>query len=195
MATAGHQPTDATRPMRADARRNYERIVAVARDVFAEHGAEAPLDDIARRAHVGAGTLYRHFPSRDTLIEAVYRGEIETLCARAYELLDDRSPDDALNEWMREHVSFVLNKRGLAMTLKAALERDSETFALCKTKLRDAAAALLTAAQDVAAVRADVRADDLLRLGHAVGVATERAPEDTERLLSLMLDGLRVQPG
>src|SRR3954465_3498301 len=90
---------DPPRAMRADARRNYERLVAVARDVFAEQGPEAPLDEIARRAGVGAGTLSRHFPGRDPLIEAVYRADIAELSGQAHQLLAELPPDQALAEW------------------------------------------------------------------------------------------------
>ncbi|WP_137812344.1 TetR/AcrR family transcriptional regulator [Gandjariella thermophila] len=177
--------------MRADARRNYERLVATARDVFTEQGPDAPLDDIARRAGVGPGTLYRHFPTREALVEAVYRGEIADLSARAYQLLEDFSPADALVAWLAEQVRFATLKRGLAATLKAVVDRDSETFAWCHTTLRDAAAAVVTRAQEAGAIRPDVTPTDVLRLCHGVAVATEHAPDDADRLLSVLLDGLR----
>jgi AcrR family transcriptional regulator len=179
--------------MRADARRNYERIVAVAREAFAEHGPDAPLDDIARRACVGAGTLYRRFPNREALIEAVYRDDIERLCDRAYELLETHTPSDALAAWMREQIEFVVTKRGLAATLKAAMDAGSETFALCKTRLNDAASALLKAAQDEGTVRTDFEHRDLLLMGHGIGVAAEVTRDSGDRLLTIMLDGLRPQ--
>jgi AcrR family transcriptional regulator len=186
---------DTPRPMRADARRNYERIVATAREVFSEQGADAPLDEIVRRAGVGAGTLYRHFPHRDALLEAVYRGEIEQLSARAYELLEEHSPEDALAQWLREQVHWNLHGRGLATTLKAALDRESETFAYCKTTMRTAAAAVLTPAQDAGKIRTDIGPADLLRLSHAVALTAEHATaEDGERLLTVVLDGLRAAP-
>jgi AcrR family transcriptional regulator len=181
----------ASRPMRADARRNYERLVATAREVFAELGPDAPLDDIARRAGVGPGTLYRHFPNREALVEAAYRGEIVDLSARAYQLLDERSPRDALVEWLREQVRFANLKRGLATTLKSVVDKDSETFAWCHATLKDAAAAVVSRAQEAGAVRADVTPTDVLRLCHGVAVATEHAPDDADRLLSVLLDGLR----
>ncbi|OXM69224.1 MULTISPECIES: TetR/AcrR family transcriptional regulator [Amycolatopsis] len=181
----------APRPMRADARRNYERILNTAREAFLEHGPDAPLDDIARRAGVGAGTLYRHFPTRETLVEAVYRDDIERLSAAAHRLLAEYEPSEALNRWMREQVAFVLHKRGLAATLKAAMDRDSDTFALCKAMMNEAAAAVLKPAQETGAVRADVRPRDLLLLGHGVSIAAEGNDETAERLLTVMLDGLR----
>src|SRR5690349_18536812 len=97
--------------MRADALRNYERIIASARQAFAEQGPDAPLEDIARRAGVGIGTLYRHFPNRDVLIEAVYRSSIEELSARAHELLEKLSPAEAFEQWLREQVQWVMANR------------------------------------------------------------------------------------
>ena len=178
--------------MRADARRNYERIVATAREVFFEHGVEAPLDDIVKRAGVGAGTLYRHFPTREVLIEAVYRGEIEGLAERAQELAKELPPADALRAWMREQMRFHVERAGLAAALKAAIDADSETFRYCKQKLRDAVGMLLGAAQGAGLVRYDIEAVDLMRLGHGLGASAKYADEEgRERLLSVILDGIR----
>jgi AcrR family transcriptional regulator len=179
------------RALRADAQRNYDRLVGAARAAFLEHGADAPLDDIARRAGVGAGTLYRHFPTRDALIEAVYRGDVEELCALAYQLLETSTPADALASWMRAQVAHVQQKRGLGSALVGTFGRDSELFAWCRERLWAAAGTLLSAARESGAVRPDVEAPDLLRLGHGVAVAAEYAPQDAERLLSVVLDGLR----
>ncbi|NIH82062.1 TetR/AcrR family transcriptional regulator [Amycolatopsis viridis] len=184
----------APRPMRADARRNYERLLATAREAFREHGPDAPLDDIARRAGVGAGTLYRHFPNREALIEAVYRDDIERLCAGAHQLLAEHEPGKALELWMRDRLAFVLQKRGVAHTLKAAMDRDSETFAYCRSLMNDAAEEVLRHAQEAGAVRADVQPRDLLLLGHGVCVAADEDEELAGRLLSVMLDGLKPQP-
>ncbi len=181
------------RPMRADARRNYERIVACARDAFAEHGPEAPLDDIARRAEVGAGTLYRHFPHRDALIEAVYRSQIEALAQRAFELRDTEPPGEALRGWLRAQVDFVMNERSLALTLKAAIDRNSETFTLCSALVSEAAAAVLHPAQEAGLVRTDIEPRDVLRLAHGIGAACESAGrEAADRLLAVAWDGLRA---
>src|SRR5438067_13406649 len=150
------------RPMRADARRNYERIVATAKAAFLEHGPDAPLDDIARRAEVGAGTLYRHFPSREALMEAVYRTDIETLSALAYELLDHHPPEQALRAWMRAQVAYAREKRGLATALKSAMDKESEVFVLCKTIMSYEAATVLKAGKDNGGIRPDVPPCDLL---------------------------------
>lgn len=178
--------------MRADARRNYERIVAVARDVFLADGVDAPLDDIVKRAGVGAGTLYRHFPTRDVLLEAVYRQEIEEIADRAYELAKEMSPQDALREWFRDLIAFHIERSGLAAALKAAIDESSETFQYCKTRLRDAAWALLEPAQAVGVVRADLEAVDLMRLSHGIGASAKFADEaGQQRILSVVLDGLK----
>lgn len=179
------------RPMRADARRNHERIVTAAREAFAEHGPGAPLDDIARRAGVGAGTLYRHFAGREALIEAVYRADVERLNLRAGELAGELQPLDALAGWLREQVGYVIHNRGLGAALKAAIDQDSETYALCKRLMRDAAAAVLVPAQEAGLVRSDLEPRDLLLLGHGLGVAAEASPDAFERLLSVTVAGLR----
>ncbi|GLY65283.1 TetR/AcrR family transcriptional regulator [Amycolatopsis taiwanensis] len=183
----------APRPMRADARRNYERIVATAREVFLDQGPEAPLDDIARKACVGAGTLYRHFPRREDLLEAVYSDDIKRLSDLAYQLLEEHEPREALALWMREQVGFALRKRGLATALKAAMDSDSATFKLCKIVMAEAVTAILDATQKAGVVRTDVEPRDLLLLAHGVAVGTEANPSATERLLNVTLDGLKPQ--
>jgi AcrR family transcriptional regulator len=195
MATPGRsgENADRSRPMRADARRNFDRLIVAAREAFTEHGPEASLDDIARRAGVGPGTLYRHFPARLALLEAVYRDDITRLSDRARELLAEKPIEEALGTWMLEQVEYVLYRRALAATLKTALDRDSETMAYCKTAMREAADAMLVRAKEAGLVRPEVTGSDLLRLGHAIGYASEYAPEDAERMLSYMLDGLRPQ--
>lgn len=183
----------AQRPMRADARRNYQRLVEVARDSFCEHGADAPLDDIARRAGVGPGTLYRHFPDRDALIEAVYRADVERVSQRAYELADTMDPDAAVATWTRELVEFSRANVGFKAAVKAVMERSSHTFDTCRTIMNDAAAAVLVPAQQQGIIRPEVQPRDVLRIGHGIGLATETDPEAAERLLTFMLDGLRPQ--
>ncbi|MFX0579990.1 TetR family transcriptional regulator [Nocardia nepalensis] len=180
------------RPMRADARRNYERIVASAQEAFAEQGPEAPLEEIARRTGVGIGTLYRHFPSREVLIEAVYRSSIEQLSARAHELLENHSAAEAFEIWLREQVQWVMDNRTLATTLKAGMDKGSPTFQLCRTLITDAAGALLQAAQDAGAIRRDIEPRDVLRFGHGIGVACETVPEAADRMIEVTLDGLRT---
>src|SRR5215212_3623398 len=126
--------------LRADARRNRDRLIAAARDAFAEHGAEASLDDIARRAGVGPGTLYRHFPTRMDLMEAVYRDGVEGLCAEANALLSAPSPGDALATWLRSFLGYVATKRGLASALMAiAGDEKPSFFVACHGMIEEAA--------------------------------------------------------
>lgn len=182
------------RPMRADARRNYERILECARQAFVECGPEAPLDEIARRAGVGPGTLYRHFPQREALLEAVYRSSIEDLSRRADELLATCTPLDALRLWMSAQVEFIMARRGLALTLKAALDPGSDTFRLCRTMALDAAGRVLEPVQRAGLVRPEIEPRDLIRLGHGIGVACENDPEAAARLTAVAFAGLRAVP-
>lgn len=179
--------------MRADARRNYERIVATARDAFHADGVDVPLDDIAKRAGVGAGTLYRHFPNRDSLVEAVYREEITRLADTAHRLRDELPVGEALFAWLRQQVRWIGANMGLATALKSTMDSDSETFAFCKRILREAVHVLLEPAQEAGIVRADLEPTDLLRLSHGVGAAAQYTDEaGVDRLLSVVLDGLRA---
>jgi|SoiMethySBSTD1v2_1073268.scaffolds.fasta_scaffold123393_4 AcrR family transcriptional regulator len=195
MTSSAPDGAAARRPMRADARRNYQRLVAAAAAAFAEHGTDASMDDIARRAGVGPGTLYRHFPTRHALLEAVYRDQVEALCARAYELGDTLPPGEALAAWLRAVAGYVTTKRGLAEALMSGPgERQPEVFAAGKQAMREAGAALVGRAQEAGEVRGDVDVADLLKLGHAIALAAEHAPDgpdQADRLLALVMDGLR----
>ena len=199
MHTTGAPPRpEEQRPLRADAQRNYQRLVSAASAAFAHHGADdASLEEIARRAGVGIGTLYRHFPNRQALLEAVYRDQVEVLAGRAERLRGADDPAAALQEWLRALVSFGRTKRSLTSALLTTLDKDSELLSACSCRIREAATSLLTRAQDAGAVRADASATDLLRLVHAISLAVERDPADrgqADRLLGLILDGLRSQP-
>ncbi|MGO9083033.1 MAG: TetR/AcrR family transcriptional regulator [Streptosporangiaceae bacterium] len=199
LSRAGEQARQGEpRAMRADAQRNRQRLLAAASAAFAEHGADdACLEEIARRAGVGIGTLYRHFPNRQALLEAVYRDQVEALSARADELLTAAEPGAALTAWLRALVAFSAAKSRLTEAMLAGLGKDSELLSSCGASIRDRAEALLARAQQAGVVRADAEAQDVIRLVHAVNIAAQRAPVDpgqTERLLGLVLDGLRPQP-
>ncbi|NUS44221.1 MAG: TetR/AcrR family transcriptional regulator [Mycobacteriaceae bacterium] len=188
----GHgEPTRSTPPKRADARRNYERIVEVAHEVFSERGPEAPLDDIARRAGVGPGTLYRHFPNREALMEAVYRDLVEELWQESLHLSRSHAPDDALAAWLRAEVGFVMANRGLSTALKAAIGLSSPVFAECKQMMHDAVDAVLRPAQRAGVARNDIETRDLLMMAHGIGIACEMTPDAADRLIAVTLDGLR----
>jgi AcrR family transcriptional regulator len=182
------------RPQRADARRNYEKLVSAARDAFAEDGTSASLEDIARRAQVGIGTLYRHFPTRLHLLEAVYVDEVEAMCRSASELAD-LPPWDALAQWLRAFVDFAATKRALADEMLATMDSDAEVFRSCRVAITTAGEALLQRAQAAGAARPDANFMDIARL--LGGLASVRSdPEAIERLLDIVLDGLRYRaPG
>jgi AcrR family transcriptional regulator len=180
--------------MRADARRNYERLLTAAREAFGERGEQASMDDIAKRAQVGPGTLYRHFPNRDALLAAVYRDDVEFMAARATELAGSLAPFDALAAWLHEQLAFTRAKLGINAVLKKMLKDDSETHEWCRDTLRGALGDLLESAQDAGVVRPDVDRTTVLRLVHGVGMASENAPEAAERMLDLVIDGLRARP-
>src|SRR5260370_38197368 len=142
------------RPMRADAQRNYERLLSAAMAAFTEHGAdEMSLEEIARRAGVGIGTLYRHFPTRQALLEAVYRDQVDALRARAGELVGSDAPGEALAAWLRALGAFSSTKHSLTSPLAATLGKNSDLLSSCSTVLCDAAAPPLNRAQTAGAVR------------------------------------------
>ncbi|MFF0723370.1 TetR/AcrR family transcriptional regulator [Streptomyces sp. NPDC004134] len=184
------------RPMRADARRNYERLLGEAAVAFAEHGADASLEEIARRAGVGIGTLYRHFPDRFALMGEVFQTRVDELDAAARALTAEAgTPMAALAAWMRRYVDVSSTIRGIAATLM-----DEGLMVNCKEQLRETVELLASRARRSGELRADVAPDDLLRLTSAIAYAAEKAsaknPEDTEiadRLLGLALDGLRTR--
>jgi AcrR family transcriptional regulator len=194
------RPPAGVRPMRADARRNHERLLTAARLAFAAHGTTASLEDIARRADVGIGTLYRHFPNRQALLGAVFEDAVQELLARAREQLDAPQPCTALVIWLRDIITRASEYRGLAkalMTVSYAdsrIEEDASDLARCCAPIREAGTALLTRAQRAHAVRDDVSIGDLLQLTHAIALAAEETPDDPEladRLLTLTLRGLK----
>jgi AcrR family transcriptional regulator len=123
-----------TRPKRADARRNYEKVLSAARQAFAEGGESTALEEIARRAGVGIGTLYRHFPNRQALLEALYVDEVEEMCRSAAEL-DGSDPWEALNGWFERFIAYIGTKRALAAELSNYLDQDAPLFQVCRTSL------------------------------------------------------------
>jgi len=179
------------RPMRADARRNYEKLVAAARDVFTELGGSAPLEDVAERAGVGIGTLYRHFPTRQALLEAVYVGEVETI-ARAADDLSGEAPWDALEQWLRQYAGFAATKRALTEALLEAAP-DSDVLLSCRAAFVNAGTPLVERAQQAGAVRPDTDFSDIIRMVGSVSVVPTTDPEQKERMLQIVLDGLRYR--
>jgi AcrR family transcriptional regulator len=185
---AGDEPR-----MRADARRSRAKLIEAATIAFAENGADAPLEDIARRAGVGIGTLYRHFPTRTDLQAGVFRSQVDAVCATADDLIGTVTPEQAFAGSVRAIAGYLITKRGLAKALVDSLGKDSELISVCSKRMSDTLDLLLDHAQQAGALRSDVSAKDVLRLVHGIVMATEQSPGDTDRLLDVLLDGLRVQ--
>jgi AcrR family transcriptional regulator len=183
----------AGRPKRADALRNYDKLIAAAREAFAEEGGETSLEEIARRAGVGIGTLYRNFPNRQTLLEAVYVDEVKALCASA-EGLAGLPPWDALVAWVHRFVGYVATKQALAQELFAYVDRDAELFQSCRTALFAAGEPMLARAQEAGVVRADTSVSDVIQMVGGIAKIPALEPEQTERILDIALDGLRYAP-
>jgi AcrR family transcriptional regulator len=181
------------RPQRADARRNYEKVLAAAREAFAEGGESTALEEIARRAGVGIGTLYRHFPTRQALLEAVYVNEVEAVCRSAAEL-DGGDPWESLNGWFERMMGYLATKRALAHELLNYLDQDAAVFQDCRASLFAAGEPLLKRAQAAGVVRADVEFSEVMHM--VVGIAKIPAsdPSQTEHILRIALDGLRYHP-
>ena len=193
---AGHDARPrAGRPRRADARRNYEQLVEQARIAFAESGADASLDEIARRAGVASGTLYRHFPTRLDLIETVLAEQIAELAGLGRGLLTAEDEFDALATWLRATLRHGLTYRGLsAAVLNSALDRDQDLVSAWHAELFEVGAALLARARQSGAVAADADEVDVLKMIGAIAWATHDTPDraaQADRLLTLLLNGLR----
>ena len=179
--------------LRADARQNHARLIAAATAAFAERGADAPLEDIARRAGVGIGTLYRHFPTRLDLQAAVFRSQVGTVCGEGEVLLEKAMPEQAFTGWLRALGGYLVTKRGLSHALIEAVGIESELITSCWMAMRQTTERLLSNAQQAGVIRPDVDATDVMRLVHGIAVSTERAPERADMLMSVMLDGLRAR--
>lgn len=194
-AAAAEAPDSPERLLRADARRNRETLLECAGQAFAEHGTAASLEDVARRAGVGIGTLYRHFPTREALVEAAYRHGVENLCDAAAQLLaTEEHPDVALEIWMRDFVGYVATKRGLAATLKLdGADTHADLFAYVHDRIRTAIKSLIDPAAATGRIRSDVDGLDLIRaLGGICMVSDQVGWQDqARRLVSLLMDGLR----
>ncbi|MFU2339223.1 TetR/AcrR family transcriptional regulator [Streptomyces albidoflavus] len=182
------------RPLRADARRNRERLLVQARRAFAAHGTDTSLEEIARRAGVGIGTLYRHFPHREALLSAVFADAVGELLERARVLLEAERPCAALVEWLRSLITHASEYQGLSGALMSASSGTGSELSRCSDPMRDAGAALLGRAQEAGVVRPDISIGDLLQLTNAIALAAEATPDEPEladRLLSLTLRGIR----
>ncbi|MBB5164961.1 TetR/AcrR family transcriptional regulator [Mycobacterium sp. AZCC_0083] len=178
-------------PLRADARRNYEALLASADELFTTDGPDASLDKIARRAGVGNATLYRHFPDRRDLLVAVCVGDVRALCKLGDQLHADPDADQAFSGWLRAYIDHVGAKHGLAAAFATGRRDDSELVAACQAAVAAIGSSLLRRAQDGGAVRTDVTLPDVVTLVNAIAMATEsRAAGEADRMLAIVLAGI-----
>ena len=184
------------KPLRADAQRNRDRLLAVAVRAFSEDGPDVTLESIARDAGVGIGTLYRHFPTREALVEAAYRNELGRLCDAAAELLQAGPPERATRVWMDRFIDYMTTKRGMADALRALIASGGDPFAQSRDRLLGAITALLTAGTAAGTMRSGVEPGDVLASLSGVSLtAGEPAQRDQAgRMLDLLVDGLRYRP-
>jgi AcrR family transcriptional regulator len=187
MSQTENQPQ--LRRKRSDARLNHDKLVTAARALFADKSTSAPLEEVAERAGVGIGTLYRNFPTRQALLEAVYVDEVEAMAQAAADLADV-PPWDALSQWLHQYVGFAATKRALN---EALMETDpgSTVLLTCRTAILVAGTALVERAQRAGVVRSDTNFMDVVRMVGAIALVPTEDPEQKERLLELALDGLR----
>src|SRR5450755_4316384 len=180
---------------RADAVRNRERVLEAAKIVFNAGGPDASLEAVAKRAGVGIGTLYRHFPTREALFEAVYRREVQQLTELAEQLKSEAEPVDALRRWMRSNVEFIATKKGMLAALALVVHGSSELYAHSFERLTKAVRALLERAVAAGEIRADISPEDLLRALIGMCYIHDQPGWQTSvlRLLDVFIDGLRVQ--
>ncbi|MFG3288064.1 TetR/AcrR family transcriptional regulator [Streptomyces sp. NPDC048179] len=191
MTTAGSFPVSeivaSRRPHRKDAARNYDALITAAREAFAEHGADVSLEDVARRAGVGIGTLYRNFPTRRDLFESVYADEVNALCATAVEL-SELEPWEALTVWLNRFTGYMVTKRAV----REALNDESEIFSACRDSMYAAGGPLLERAQKAGVARTDMEFGDLLRMVSGIAATAFEDAAQRDRVMSIALDGVRT---
>ncbi len=190
--TATDEDSDAAPRLRADAARNRAKLVSTARDVFTSEGGDASLELIAKTAGVGIGTLYRHFPTRLDLLEAVYRDEVDVLRETAEKVVPNHTPVEALELWLVAFVDYAATKRHIFTELVEAVGRESELMTHSRAVIYDNAELLVTAAQEAGEIRTDVTSPDVLRLVGGCTMMPNFDREQTARILTIVMDGLRV---
>ncbi|MHB6904234.1 TetR/AcrR family transcriptional regulator [Streptomyces sp. CB02959] len=184
------------RPLRADARRNREKILTAAVRVFAAEGLDAHLERIAKEAGVGSATLYRNFPTREALVEAVYRNEVAQLCDAAPTLLAAKPPYEALRAWTRLFLDYVTAKYGMIDALRAIAATGSNPYGHSREMIRTALASLMDACAAAGTIRTDISPTDLSAALEGIALTSARPEQraQAERLLDLTLDGLKTCP-
>jgi AcrR family transcriptional regulator len=183
-----------TRPKRADARRNYDKVLAAAREAFAEGGESTALEEIARRAGVGIGTLYRNFPNRQALLETLYLEEVEGICRMAEEQRESADPWEALTNWFERFIGYIATKQALAAELTNYLDRDAQLFKSSRAALWAAGEPLLTRAQEAGVVRPDAEIGDVMHMVMGIAKVPAADPSQTTHIVRMALDGLRYRP-
>ena len=181
----------AGRSMRADARRNYDNLVVAARKVFADQGGGASMEAIAKQAGVGVGTLYRHFPKRIDIVEAVYRDDVEVLVGSAERGLTDLEPWAALEAWLRAYVDYGRSKRTFLNELHEAFEKNPDLKSASRDRIWAACDAVLGRAQEAGVARDDIDGADLMQLVSPMCMNGTLTADQGDRLLAMVLDGLR----
>jgi AcrR family transcriptional regulator len=189
------RPLTTARSQRADAVRNRERVLEAAQAVFSAGGPDASLEAVARRAGVGIGTLYRHFPTREALFEAVYRHQVEQLADLAEQLKSEPEPVEALRHWLRSNVEFVATKKGMSAALALAVNSSSDLVAYSRDRLTKAVGALLDRAITAGEIRADISPEDILRAFVGMCYINDQPGWQTSvlRLVDVFVDGLRAR--
>jgi len=181
----------AGRPMRADARRNRQRVFDAARELFAAPDGDPSMEQIARAAGVGVGTMYRNWPSRSDLVEAIYREDLAALLVRATRHRAEREPWDALVRWLRDYLGHVQDKRGMLAELGATFDARPELLSESRRQVLEATAIVLDPARDAGLVRADLTAADLIQLVRGMVLPGVTPPSRYPFLLDIVLDGIR----
>jgi AcrR family transcriptional regulator len=184
----------AGRPMRADARRNYDQLVVAARKVFAHQGGGASMEAIAKEAGVGVGTLYRHFPKRIDIVEAVYRDDVDALVGTAERGLTELEPWAAVEAWLHAYVDYGRSKRTFLNELHEAFEKNPDLKPASRDRVWAACERLLHRAQDAGEARCDIDGADLMQLVSPMCMNSTLDADQGERLLAMVLDGLRPPP-
>jgi AcrR family transcriptional regulator len=180
------------KPLRADAKRNRDNVLAAAREAFTENGASTSLEAIARRAGVGIGTLYRHFPTRQALLEAVYVDEVEQLAKAAGEM-STQEPWPALEAWLVRLGAYLVTKHALASELLNYVDAHADVFAACRSELFSAGEPLLERAKAAGEVRPDAELKEVVQMVGGIAKIQNSDPDTIARILGMALDGLRYQ--
>jgi AcrR family transcriptional regulator len=182
---------EVARPMRADAQRNYDRLVTAARQVFAQEGGGASMESIAKEAGVGIGTLYRHFPKRIDVVEAVYREDVDELTTVAESVTATMEPWPALVAWLEAFVRYAMGKKRFLNELHEAFEKNPDLRSASRERIVSALGLVLTPAQQAGVVRKDIDAPDLMQLLGSMCMSATLTPDQSGRLLVMIQDGLR----